>query len=145
MPELSTSALYTALAFHRAWTSHDLDQAMAYVVPDIICHTPMGPMNGAAELRAFIGSLSMLVARYELVAAFGDTRAAVLIHHVDTVAGRAVPVAEYLVIDNDIITGMTIVVDRASFDAFGQSADPRNPVEDCSLPAGWPGSGGNVG
>ena len=124
MPEPSTSALYTALAFHRAWTNHDLDRAMTHIVPDIVCHTPIGPINGAAELRAFMGSLSTLVARSELVAAFGDTRAAVLIHHVDTVAGRPVPVAEYLVIDNGTITGMTIVVDRASFDAPGQVADP---------------------
>ena len=124
MPEPNTSPMYTALAFHRAWTSHDLDRALAHVVRDIICHTPMGPINGAAEVRAFMGSLSQFVARSELVAAFGDTRAAVLIHHVDTVAGRAVPVAEYLVIDNCTITGMTIVVDRASFDAPGRVADP---------------------
>jgi hypothetical protein len=77
----STSLLYTALAFHRAWTSDDLDRAMAHPVRDIVCHTPMGPINGAAQLRAFLGSFSHLIARSELVAAFGDTRVAVLIHH----------------------------------------------------------------
>jgi hypothetical protein len=91
--------------FHRAWTSDDLDRALAHVVRDIVCHTPMGPINGAAQLRAFLGSFSQLVARSELVAAFGDTRVAVLIHHLNTVGGRAVPVAEYLVIDHDTITG----------------------------------------
>ena len=123
MPGPSTSPLYTALAFHRARTNHDLDRAMTHVMRDIVCHTPMGPVNGAAEVRAFMASLSRLVARSELVAAFGDTRATVLIHHVDTIAGRAVPVAEYLVIDNGTITGMTIVVDRASFDSPGPAAD----------------------
>jgi hypothetical protein len=48
----------------------------------------------------------------------------VLIHHVDTVSGRRVPAAEYLVIDNGTITGMTVILDRASFDASGSFTDP---------------------
>ena len=116
MPQPGTSALYTALAYHRAWTSHDPDRAMTNIHPDIICHTPTGPINGAAALRTFIGPFSKVVARAELIAAFGDTHSAVLIHHVDTVAGRRVPVAEYLVIDNGTITGMTIIFDRAALE-----------------------------
>jgi hypothetical protein len=60
MPGPSTSPLYTALAFHRARTNHDLDRAMTHVMRDIVCHTPMGPVNGAAEVRAFMASLSRL-------------------------------------------------------------------------------------
>lgn len=122
MPEPSTAALYTALAYHRAWTGHDLDRAMTHIAPDIICHTPTGPINGVAAFRAFIGPFSKIVARSELIAAFGDTHSAVLIHHVDTVAGRNAPAAEYLIIDNGTISRMTIIFDRASFDASGRVA-----------------------
>ena len=38
--ETSGSALYTALAYHRAWTSHDFDQAMTYIAPESFCHAP---------------------------------------------------------------------------------------------------------
>lgn len=118
MPEPSTSALYTALTYHRAWTNHDLDRAMTRIAPDAICHTPTGVINGAAAFRTFLGPFSKAVARSELIAAFGDTHAALLLHDVDTVAGRRVPWAEYLVIDDGTITRMTVVVDRASFDSF---------------------------
>jgi hypothetical protein len=33
----SQSALATALAYHEAWTSHNLDQAMTYIAADITC------------------------------------------------------------------------------------------------------------
>ncbi len=52
----STSpALETALAYHRAWTSKDLERAMSYIADDIICDAPAGRIEGAAAYRAFMG------------------------------------------------------------------------------------------
>jgi hypothetical protein len=43
----SSPALDTALAYHRAWTSHDFDKAMTHVAADIVCDAPAGRVEGA--------------------------------------------------------------------------------------------------
>ena len=37
-----SAALRTALAYYRAWTSHDLDTAMNYIADDVVCDAPAG-------------------------------------------------------------------------------------------------------
>ena len=117
MTEGSASALYTALAYHRAWTSHDFERAMTYIAPGIVCHAPAGPIIGAAAFRGFMGPFSQILTRTELIAAFGDTRTAVLIYDTDTVPVQNAPAAEYLTINDGQIVRMTIIFDRAPFDA----------------------------
>ena len=40
-----------ALAYHRAWTSRDMDAAMDFVTEDVVCDGPAGRLTGAAALR----------------------------------------------------------------------------------------------
>ena len=117
MTEPSNSALYTALAYHRAWTSHDVDQAMTHIAADIVCRAPAGPVIGAGAFRAFMGPFSELVIRSELIAAFGDTHTAVLFYDTDTVPVQNAPAAEYLTINEGKIVRMTIIFDRTPFDS----------------------------
>ena len=91
MTEGSASALYTALAYHRAWTSHDFERAMTYIAPGIVCHAPAGPIIGAAAFRGFMGPFSQILTRTELIAAFGDTRTAVLIYDTEPFPSRTPP------------------------------------------------------
>ena len=49
------AALDTALAYHRAWTSHDFDRAMTYIAEDIVCQAPSGRLDGTAAFRGFMG------------------------------------------------------------------------------------------
>jgi len=55
MTETTSPALRTALAYYHAWTGHDLDKAMSYIAPDIVCDVPAGRLEGAGAYRAFIG------------------------------------------------------------------------------------------
>lgn len=48
-------AVHIALAYHDAWTGHDLDAAMSPVAEDIECHAPGGRIDGAAGYRQFLG------------------------------------------------------------------------------------------
>src|SRR5215472_5981019 len=48
MHETTSPALTVALAYHQAWTSHDMDKAMSYVADDIVCDAPAGRLEGAA-------------------------------------------------------------------------------------------------
>jgi hypothetical protein len=48
-------ALATALAYHQAWTSQNLDQAMTYIADDITCDAPGARISGAQQYRDFLG------------------------------------------------------------------------------------------
>lgn len=112
-----TDALDTALAYHRAWTSHDFDEAMTYVADDIVCDAPSGRIEGAAAFRAFMEPFSQIAKVVELIAAFGDDRKAVLMYDTETVPVPDAPGAECLTVENGAITHLRIVFDRTPFDA----------------------------
>lgn len=128
MTETRSSALYAALAYHQAWTSRDLDRAMTYIAPDIICQAPAGPIIGADAFRGFMGPFSRILTRSELIAAYGDTHTAVLIYDTDTVPVRHAPAAEYLTIRDGRITQMLIIFDRSPFDAARRSSETRTTL-----------------
>ena len=116
------SALYVALAYHRAWTSHDFERAMTYIAPDIVCLAPAGRIVGADAFRAFMGPFSQILTRSELLSAFGDRDTAVLIYDTDTIPVQNAPAAEYLTVRDGRITQMRIIFDRAPFDAARRAA-----------------------
>jgi ketosteroid isomerase-like protein len=58
MTDTTSPALRIALAYHRAWTSHDLDTAMNYIADDIVCDAPAGRLLGAEAYRGFMGPSS---------------------------------------------------------------------------------------
>lgn len=82
------AALDTALAYYRAWTSHDFDKAMTYVAEDIICQAPAGRLEGAAAFRGFMGPFVQIVTSSSLIAAFGDDEKAVVMYDTGTVPGE---------------------------------------------------------
>jgi hypothetical protein len=112
-----TDALEIALAYHRAWTGHDFDKAMTYVAEDIVCDAPSGRIEGAAAFRAFMEPFSQIAKVVELMAAFGDSRKAVLMYDTETVPVPDAPGAECLTVENGTITHLRIVFDRTPFDA----------------------------
>ncbi len=59
------AALETALAYHRAWTGGDFEQAMAYVADDIVCAAPTGRLTGAETFRAFMQPFAQMLASSE--------------------------------------------------------------------------------
>jgi hypothetical protein len=52
---MSGRALDVALAYYDAWTSKDLERAMALVADDIVCEAPPGRIEGADAYRNFMG------------------------------------------------------------------------------------------
>jgi hypothetical protein len=117
MTETNSTALQTALAYHRAWTSHNIEQAMTYISEDIVCRAPAGRLDGAEAFRAFMGPFVQIVTSSKLVAAFGDETTAVLMYDTDTVPVKDAPGAECLTVEGGKITRMRIIFDRVPFDA----------------------------
>jgi ketosteroid isomerase-like protein len=117
MTESKPAALETALAYYRAWTSHDFERAMTYIADDIVCQAPAGRLEGAAAFRGFMGPFAQSLTSSKLIAAFGDETTAVVMYDADTVPVKDAPGAECVTVRDGKISHMRIIFDRLPFDA----------------------------
>src|SRR5450631_3329104 len=108
-------ALATALAYHQAWTSQNLDQAMTYIADDITCDAPGARISGAQQYRDFLGGFMTQLTGVEAVAAFGDDTTAVLFYYPHTANVSDAPTAECFTVTGGKITRSVLVFDRPSF------------------------------
>jgi hypothetical protein len=116
MTDTSTPpALATALAYHQAWTSHDLDRAMTYIAGDITCEAPGARIAGAQRYRDFLGRFMAQLTGVETTAAFGDDTTAVLFYYPHTAQVSNAPTAECFTVSGGKITRSVLVFDRPSF------------------------------
>jgi hypothetical protein len=114
----STSpALDVALAYHEAWTRHDLEKAMSYIADDIVCDAPAGRLEGAAAYRDFMSPFVQILTSSELVAAFGDDEKAVVVYDTETIPVKSAPGAECVTVKDGKITRSLFIFNRAPFDA----------------------------
>jgi len=109
------AALDVALAYFDAWTSHDLDLALTYVAPDVVCEAPAGRLEGAAAFRAFMEPFAATVTRAEVVSAAGDDERALVLYDPITARVGSAPGAEATRVEDGRITWMRIVFDRLPF------------------------------
>lgn len=117
MTENPSPALDTALAYYRAWTGRDLEQAMTYIAHDIICDAPAGRIEGTEAFHAFMGPFARILTDANLIAAFGNDDTALLMYDADTVPVKNAPGAECHTVRGGKITHIRIVFDRAPFEA----------------------------
>jgi SnoaL-like domain len=117
MTESTSRALDVALAYHQAWTSHNLDKAMSYIADDIVCDAPAGRLEGAAAYRDFMGPFVQILTGSELVAAYGDDTKAVVVYDTETVPVKSAPGAECVTVQDGKIIYSLFIFDRAPFDA----------------------------
>jgi len=121
------AALDVALAYHRACTSGDFEQAMRYVADDVVCLAPSGRHEGAEAFRAFMGPFAAGLTRAELLAAFGDEETALVMYDSDTTLVRGAPGAECVRVREGRIVEMRIVFDRVPFEAARRAAAAGAP------------------
>jgi len=110
-----STALETASAYHRAWTSGDLDGAFAYVADDITCRAPGGDITGKEAYRSYLGGFSQMMTGLTDVAAFGEDEHALLFHNPRTAVTSTAPAAEHFTIRDGKIVESRLVFDRLSF------------------------------
>ena len=108
-------ALAAALAYHQAWTSHNLEQAMTYIADDISCDAPGGTISGAQQYKDFLGGFMTQLTGVQTVAAFGDDTTAVLFYYPHTARVSDAPTAECFTVTSGKITRSVLVFDRPSF------------------------------
>jgi len=115
--EKPSPALQVALAYHQAWTSKDLDQAMNYISEDISCDAPAGRIEGAEAYRAFMAPFVQILADAHMIAAFGDEDTALVMYDTKTVPVKSAPGAECVTVKDGKITHSRFLFDRAPFEA----------------------------
>ena len=106
-------ALRTALAYYRAWTSHDLDTAMSYIADDIVLDSPGGRLEGAEAYRGFIGPFLQILTGSKMIAAFGDEETALVMYDTETGPVKSAPGAEWVTVKDGKITYSRNVFDSA--------------------------------
>ncbi|NEA36657.1 nuclear transport factor 2 family protein [Streptomyces sp. SID13031] len=111
-----TTPLDVALAYYRAWTTHDFDLAMTYIADDIVCHAPAGRIEGAEAFRGFMEPFSRILTSSELIGSYGDEKAALLMYATGTRPVASAPGAEFHTIHDGKITQLRIIFDRLPFD-----------------------------
>ena len=121
-PDGNDPALPVALAYHRAWTGQDFEQAMTYIDPDITCDAPPGRLQGADAFRAFMGPFAGIATGSRVIAAFGDATTAVVMYNTSTRAVPEAPGAEYVTVADGRITYMRIIFDRLPFENARRAA-----------------------
>ena len=122
MTDTTSPALRIALAYYRAWTSHDLDTAMSYIADDIVCDAPAGRLLGAEAYRGFMGPFVQILTGSKMIAAYGDDQIALIMYDTQTVPVKSAPAAECVTVTDDKITYSRFVFDRAPFDAARKAA-----------------------
>lgn len=117
-----SAALEIATRYFDAWTSHDMDTAMALIADDIVCDAPAGRIEGADAFRAFLEPFTGILREATMLAAFGDEHAAVIVYDTATVPVASAPAAELLTVVEGRITADRFIFDRAPFDAARAAA-----------------------
>jgi len=116
---MTSPALQTALAHHRAWTGKDLETAMTYIADDVVLDAPAGRLTGARAYREFLRPFAeQFLIRAQLIAAFGDANTAMLMYDTETVPARSAPAAEYVTLRDGKITYNRFIFDRLPFEEF---------------------------
>jgi len=114
--------LQTALAYHQAWSSRDLDRAMQYIAEDIVCDAPAGRIAGAAAYRAFMAPFVQMLKGTKMLAAFGNESSAMVMYDTQTALVDSAPGAELVTVRNGKIVSSRFLFDRLPFEEARRKA-----------------------
>src|SRR5690349_3416363 len=114
---MTSPALQTALAYHRAWTGKDLDAAMGYLAKNVVCDAPAGRIVGIDAYRQFLAPFAkQFLIRANLIAAFGDDTTALLMYDTKTIPAVSAPAAKCLTVRDGKIVYNRFVFNRTPFE-----------------------------
>ena len=122
MSDITSPALEVALAYYRAWTNKELDEAMSYIAEDIVCEAPAGRIEGAAAYRAFMAPFIGMLVGSNMIAAFGDEQTALVMYDTETIPVKSAPGAECVTVREGKISHSRFIFDRAPFEAARRAA-----------------------
>lgn len=102
-------------AYHRAWTTGDIDGAMEHVADDITCRAPGGDLIGKAAYREFIAGFAPRLTGIGGLAEFAAGSRVALFYYPQTAATDTAPAAELFTVEHGLITKSVLIFDRLSY------------------------------
>ena len=115
MTQTTSAAVDSVIAYHRAWTTGDVDAALENVADEVVYRAPGAELVGKDALRAFLGGFAPTLTGITDVAAFGDDDHVVLFYYPHTAQTSEAPAAEHFTLRDGKITETLLVFDRLSF------------------------------
>lgn len=109
------TALETVLAYHRAWTSGDIETAMTYVSENAVCHAPGTELAGKAAYRAFLADFAPRLVGVTDLASMADGETVTLFYLPRTATTATAPAAELFTLREGLIVDNVLVFDRLSY------------------------------
>lgn len=101
--------------YHQAWTSGDVDRAMAEVAEDVTCRAPGVDLSGKDAYREFIAGFAPALTGLADIAGFADGNRVALFYYPQTAATTTAPAAECFTVREDKIAESVVIFDRLSF------------------------------
>lgn len=118
----NSPALAVALAYHRAWTGKNVDEALSHVADEIVCEAPSGRLVGIEQYRPFLANFVPIVKGYEMIASLGDNETAVLVYDLHTIPVPSGLVCECFTVKNGRIARNRLIFDQTPFTVARQQA-----------------------
>src|SRR5699024_6289431 len=101
--------------YHRAWTSHDIDRAMALIADDVICRAPGEDLIGKDAYRAYIAAFAPMLAGTADIASFADGERVALFYYPRSATTTTAPASECFTVRDGKIIENVLIFDRLSY------------------------------
>lgn len=122
-PTSQTSpALTVALAYHRAWTDKNVEDALTHVASDVVCDAPSGRISGLDQYRPFLAGFAPIVTGYDMIAALGDAETATLVYDLHTIPVSSGLVCECFTVKDGKVTRNRLIFDQTPYAAARQQS-----------------------
>ncbi|GCB43931.1 nuclear transport factor 2 family protein [Streptomyces sp. NL15-2K] len=118
---MSSPALDVALAYYKAWSNKNVDEALSYFADGFVSQTPVGRLDAEAY-RPFLEGFLGILTKAELVSAFGDENTALMYYDATTAPVPYSPVGEWFRVENGKIVESRIVFDNFTLQGAGAIA-----------------------
>jgi len=102
-------------AYHRAWTSGDIDGAMDLVAPDVVARVPGADLEGREQWREYLAGFQPMLTGVVDLHALADGDTAVLFSLPQTAATSTAVAAEHFTLREGKIAEIVLVFDRLSY------------------------------
>jgi hypothetical protein len=119
-PTAASPALAVALAYHRAWTSNNVNEALRHVSDDIVCDAPSGQLRGIDQYRPFLTNFAPRVTGHDIIATLGDAETAVLVYDLHTILVSSGLTCECFTVKGGRITHNRLIFDQTPYTAARQ-------------------------
>ena len=102
-------------AYHRAWTSGDLEAAMSLVDDDIVCRAPGIDLHGKEAYAEFIGGFAPMLTGIGDIAELAEGDRVALFYYPRTAETTTTPAAELFTVRDGRIVHSVLIFDRLSY------------------------------